>query len=112
MRSKNFLISLSVVAAIALWINWDLIETKARYAIADAAGNAVVSDLARAVAGNNNRGLAAAELITLPITTEEVSPGIFRASGVGNSYVLTTSEGNVVFDTGLIIQASEQIDQL
>ena len=112
MRSKNFLISLSVVAAIALWLNWDGIETKARYAIADAAGNAVVSTLTRAVAGNNDRGLAAAELITLPITSEEVSPGIFRASGVGNSYVLTTSEGNVVFDTGLIIQASEQIDQL
>jgi hypothetical protein len=50
MRSKNFLISLSVVAAIALWLNWDGIETKARYAIADAAGNAAVSTLTRAVA--------------------------------------------------------------
>ena len=64
------------------------------------------------VADNNARGLAAAELITLPIEVDEVAPGVFRASGVGNTFVITTSEGNVIFDTGLVIQASEQIRKL
>jgi glyoxylase-like metal-dependent hydrolase (beta-lactamase superfamily II) len=64
------------------------------------------------VAENTGRGLAAAELITLPISVTEVASGIFQASGVGNSFALTTPDGNVIFDTGLIIQSSEQVAKL
>jgi alkyl sulfatase BDS1-like metallo-beta-lactamase superfamily hydrolase len=64
------------------------------------------------LAENNGRGLAAAELITLPIYVTEVASGIFQASGVGNSFALTTRDGNVIFDTGLIIQSSEQVAKL
>ena len=31
---------------------------------------------------------------------------------MGNSFAIETSEGSVIFDTGLIIQASEQIAKL
>ena len=112
MRAKNLLISLGVLTAVGLWINWDIVETSARDSIASAAGKAAVANLSGVVAGNNTRGLAAAELITLPVEVDEVSHGIFRASGVRNTFVIVTSAGNVVFDTGLIIQASEQIRKL
>ena len=112
MRSRNLLITLGVLVAVLVLPDLDALKSKARQTIASAAGKAAVTNMSGVVAENNARGLAAAELITLPIEVDEVAPGVFRASGVGNTFVITTSEGNVVFDTGLVIQASEQIRQL
>ena len=112
MRPRNLLITLSVLVAVMVLPNLDSLLTKARQTIVSAAGKAAVTNMSGVVAQNNARGLAAAELITLPIEVDEVAPGIFRASGVGNTFVITTAAGNVVFDTGLVIQASEQIRQL
>jgi glyoxylase-like metal-dependent hydrolase (beta-lactamase superfamily II) len=112
MRPRNLVITLSVVVAVLVLPNLDVLQSKARQTIASAAGKAAVTNMSGVVADNNARGLAAAELITLPIEVDEVAPGVFRASGVGNTFVITTSEGNVIFDTGLVIQASEQIRQL
>ena len=112
MQRKNLLITLSVIAAVLVLPNLDRLQSKARQTIASAAGKAAVANMSGLVAENNARGLAAAELITLPIAVSEVTPGIFQASGVGNSFAIKTSEGSVIFDTGLIIQASEQIEKL
>jgi glyoxylase-like metal-dependent hydrolase (beta-lactamase superfamily II) len=112
MRPRNLLITLGVLVAVLVLPNLDALQSKARQTIASAAGKAAVTNMSGVVAENNARGLAAAELIALPIKVEEVTPGVFRASGVGNTFVITTSEGNVIFDTGLVIQASEQIRQL
>jgi glyoxylase-like metal-dependent hydrolase (beta-lactamase superfamily II) len=112
MRPRNLLITLGVLVAILVLANLDALQSKARQTIASAAGKAAVTNMSGVVADNNARGLAAAELITLPIEVDEVVPGVFRASGVGNTFVITTSEGNVIFDTGLVIQASEQIRKL
>ncbi len=112
MRARHLLIILGVVVAVLVLPNLDALQSKARQTIASAAGKAAVTNMSGVVADNNTRGIAAAELITLPIEVDEVAPGVFRASGVGNTFVITTSEGNVIFDTGLVIQASEQIRQL
>ena len=112
MRARHLLIILGVVVAVLVLPNLDALQNKARQTIASAAGKAAVTNMSGVVSDNNARGIAAAELITLPIEVDEVTPGVFRASGVGNTFVITTSEGNVIFDTGLVIQASEQIRQL
>jgi glyoxylase-like metal-dependent hydrolase (beta-lactamase superfamily II) len=112
MRARHLLIILGVVVAVLVLPNLDALQNKARQTIASAAGKAAVTNMSGVVSDNNARGIAAAELITLPIEVDEVAPGVFRASGVGNTFVITTSEGNVIFDTGLVIQASEQIRQL
>ena len=112
MQPRNLLITLGVLVAVWVLPNLDALQSKARQTIASAAGKAAVTNMSGVVAENNARGLAAAELITLPIEVDEVAPGVFRASGVGNTFVITTAEGNVIFDTGLVIQASEQIRQL
>ena len=112
MRARHLLIILGVVVAVLVLPNLDALQNKARQTIASAAGKAAVTNMSGVVSDNNARGIAAAELITLPIEVDEVAPGVFRASGVGNTFVITTSEGNVILDTGLVIQASEQIRQL
>ena len=116
MQRKNLLITLGVLAlilaAVLVLPNLDRLQSKARQTIASAAGKAAVANMSGVVAENNARGLAAAELITLPIAVSEVAPGIFQASGVGNSFAIKTGEGSVIFDTGLIIQGSEQIAKL
>ena len=80
MRPRNLLITLSVVVAVLVLPNLDALQSKARQTIASAAGKAAVTNMSGVVSDNNARGLAAAELITLPIEVDEVAPGVFRAS--------------------------------
>ena len=44
----------------------------------------------------------------IPITVEELQPNVYRATGVANSFLIRTSEGNVLFDGGLGTQAAKQ----
>ena len=112
MRRRNLLVSLGAIALIAAVIGRNTLEQSVRETVTRLAGQAAVSNMSSLLAENNGRGLAAAELITLPIYVTEVASGIFQASGVGNSFALTTRDGNVIFDTGLIIQSSEQVAKL
>lgn len=112
MRRRNLLIGLGVIALSLVLFGRDAFEQKARDTIARAAGKAAIANMSSILTDNNARGLAAAELITIPITITEVAPDIFQASGVGNSFAIKTREGSVIFDTGLIIQASDQITML
>jgi alkyl sulfatase BDS1-like metallo-beta-lactamase superfamily hydrolase len=112
MRRRNLLVSLGAIALIAAVMGRNTLEQSVRETVTRLAGQAAVSNMSSLLAENNGRGLAAAELITLPIYVTEVASGIFQASGVGNSFALTTRDGNVIFDTGLIIQSSEQVAKL
>ena len=44
----------------------------------------------------------------IEIVVDQFQDNIFRASGVGNSFLIKTSEGNVLFDGGLPTQAARQ----
>lgn len=44
----------------------------------------------------------------IPVEVEEVRENIFKASGVGNTFLIKTPEGNVLFDTGLGTQGARQ----
>ncbi|MGB0907973.1 MAG: hypothetical protein ACPGVT_10810, partial [Maricaulaceae bacterium] len=55
------------------------------------------------------KGSVAAEFINIPIQAREISSGIFQATGVGNAHLITTPEGDVLFDTGLATQVPKQI---
>lgn len=57
-------------------------------------------------------GSVAAEFINIPIEAREISGGIWQATGVGNAHVITTSEGAVMFDTGLATQVPKQMKVL
>ena len=55
---------------------------------------------------------SAAELIQRPIETVEIGENVHLATGVGNVIMITTSEGNVLFDSGLVLQTPQQLDAL
>ncbi|MEP3890610.1 MAG: MBL fold metallo-hydrolase [Hellea sp.] len=58
------------------------------------------------------KGSVAAEFINIPIVAREISSGIWQATGVANAHIISTSEGNVLFDTGLSTQVPKQIKAL
>jgi len=60
----------------------------------------------------NAKGSVAAEFINIPIEAREIAPDIIQVTGVGNTHVIQTSEGDIMFDTGLSIQAAKQMSAL
>jgi len=58
------------------------------------------------------KGGIAANFDKIPIEAREIADGVYQATGVGNTYLISTSEGHVLFDTGLAYQAKDQIDAL
>lgn len=54
----------------------------------------------------------ASDLHNVPVEVVKINDFIFQARGVANAFLISTSEGNVLFDSGLVIQASKQRDLL
>jgi len=48
----------------------------------------------------------------VPIEAREISDGIWQATGVGNTHLITTSGKDVLFDTGLATQVPKQMKAL
>ncbi|EJW20443.1 alkyl sulfatase-like hydrolase [alpha proteobacterium IMCC14465] len=57
----------------------------------------------------NGSTSVAAEFINFPIEATEVAKGVIRVTGIGNIYMVPTDAGNVLFDTGLVMQVPKQI---
>ena len=51
---------------------------------------------------------SAVDLIKRKIEVKKLADNVFYATGVGNVMLISTEEGNVIFDTGLSIQAAAQ----
>jgi len=58
------------------------------------------------------KGSVAAEFINIPIVAREISENIWQATGVANAHLISTPEGDVLFDTGLATQVPKQIKAL
>ena len=101
------LVSLGVVALVVFG---DRIQRDVRHFLVGELGDVAVARMQRLAADDDSDHMAAAEMITLPILVSEPAPGIFAASGVGNTFVIRTDDGDIIFDTGLIIQAAKQYD--
>jgi len=41
----------------------------------------------------------------IPVTVRELAPNIYQTTGIANAHMITTTAGNVMFDTGISIQA-------
>jgi alkyl sulfatase BDS1-like metallo-beta-lactamase superfamily hydrolase len=49
---------------------------------------------------------------TIPIEVVNIADGVHQVMGIANTHIISTSEGNVMFDTGISLQAAEQIKKL
>ena len=45
----------------------------------------------------------------IPIEVRELSDDIYQASGIANTHMIVTDDGNVLFDSGISIQAAQQL---
>lgn len=73
---------------------------------AEVAGD-LASRVVAARAGENGGGHSS-DFIKIPIEVRKLGDAIYQARGVGNTHVIATSEGHVVYDTGLATQAAKQ----
>ena len=106
-----------VLAVLAVGISWlyldknaavDLKKSarlKAMEVVGDVAAKRLASD---EVAGEGTHG-SAVDMIKRPIEVRKISDNVFYATGVANTVMVTTPAGNVVFDTGLVIQSAKQL---
>lgn len=109
------LFCIAVVCAGALWIYFDEDVARKLKQEAEIQSMAVIGDVATkrlaSASGEGTHG-AAVDLIKRPIEVREVAENIHYATGVGNTIMITTSEGVVLFDTGLVIQSANQLQIL
>ncbi len=53
-------------------------------------------------------GAHSRDFISIPVEVRKLADDVYQARGVGNTHLIATPEGHVVFDTGLAIQAAKQ----
>jgi alkyl sulfatase BDS1-like metallo-beta-lactamase superfamily hydrolase len=68
-------------------------------------GEAAVARMGAAGGDGNDR---AVDFIKTPIEARQLGENIWQATGVANTHLITTPEGNVLFDTGLSLQVPKQ----
>ncbi|MCZ6828011.1 MAG: MBL fold metallo-hydrolase, partial [Gammaproteobacteria bacterium] len=89
-----------VVVAGYLSVGGKNIKKAATLASMEVIGNIAMRSMPDDAAGGFHR---------IPIEVTELADGIYQATGIANTHMITTSEGNVLFDTGIAIQTAKQL---
>jgi len=112
---KILLFSLAVLLASATWFYLDEdagkgFKKQAQLVALDAIGDAATKRLG----GGDSEAThgSSVDLIKRPIEVRQLADNVYQATGVGNVMMVTTSEGNVIFDTGLVLQTAKQLKAL
>jgi alkyl sulfatase BDS1-like metallo-beta-lactamase superfamily hydrolase len=114
---RILLIVMVVLIAGGLWLYLDEDAGKGLKKEAELRTMEVIGDAAaRRLAQSGSQGEAthgsAVDLIQRPIEVRKVTDNVHYATGVGNTIMVTTSEGNVLLDTGLVLQSAKQLRAL
>ena len=113
---KILIIAAAVLVAGGLWLYLDEdaakgLKKEAQLAALDAIGDAATKQLGGGEDSGATHG-SAVELVKRPIEVVQVAENVYYATGVGNVIMITTDEGNVIFDTGLVLQTPKQLKAL
>lgn len=103
-----------VVAGTWFYLDEDVgrnVKKKAQLAALDVIGDAATRRVGDQDGSQSTHG-SAVELINRPIEVVKLADNVHMATGVGNVMMITTSEGNVIFDTGLLLQTPKQLEAL
>ena len=110
---RKIVVAVLVLGGLGLW--WfsstdsaQGVRKQAQLATMEMIGDAAAQ---RMGAGNPEQSThgSAVDLIQRPIEIRSIADNVHYATGVGNVFLITTSEGNVVFDTGLVLQSAKQM---
>jgi len=109
---KGPLAIIVVVVVLVLWMfSGGDVKKEAQLKTLEVIGDIAAKKMEGDAGGEVTHG-SAVDMIRRPIETKEIADGIFMATGVGNTFMITTDEGNVIFDTGLVLQSAKQIKLL
>lgn len=100
------LIVIALIAGAWFYLNGsggDSIKKKAQLKTAEVIGNIAQRNMPSDVAGGFHN---------IPIELHTLADNVYQASGIANTHLITTSEGSVLFDSGISIQAAKQIKVL
>ncbi len=89
-----------VVVGVYLSIGGEDIKKAATLKSMEVVGNIATRSMPDDVAGGFHN---------IPVEIKELAPGIYQATGIANTHMITTSEGNVLYDTGIAIQAAKHV---
>lgn len=116
-RQSGFVARLMLVAfgllalgGLFLWLDMDSaqLRKKAQLKALD-----VINEVAtqRMDTGEGTHG-SAVDLINRPVEVRPIADNIYYATGVANTAMIVTDEGNVIVDTGLVLQVPKQMKAL
>jgi alkyl sulfatase BDS1-like metallo-beta-lactamase superfamily hydrolase len=113
---RSLLVVLAVVAVSVIWLLMDEdagkgLKRQAELKTLEVIGDAATRRLDFGDEGEGTHG-SAVDLIKRPIEVRQVADNVYYATGVGNTIMITTQEGNVIFDTGLVLQVARQLQAL
>ena len=85
------------------------IKREAQIRALETIGDAAAERMAASGSDGEATHGSAVDLIERPIEVRKVADNVYYATGVGNTVMVTTDDGVVIFDTGLIIQSAKQL---
>ena len=83
------------------------LERRALEKVGDLAAEQMASASAGGDSGRDGKNHSR-DFFSIPIEVRQLADNVYQARGVGNTQMVVTSEGLVIYDTGLSIQAAKQ----
>jgi len=113
--ARILLVAFGLIALVGLFLWLDMgsgdLRKKAELKALDVIGDAATERMNFGDSGEGTHG-SAVDLIKRPIEVRQIADNVYYATGVGNTMMIITDEGNVLFDTGLVLQVPKQMKAL
>lgn len=111
---RTLLIVLAIVIAVLVLFVIDDdagqdIKKQAKLKTMEAIGDAAAKQLAKSGGDGVESHGSAVDMIQRPIEIRKIADDIYYATGVGNTIMIDTDEGVVIYDTGLVLQSAKQL---
>jgi alkyl sulfatase BDS1-like metallo-beta-lactamase superfamily hydrolase len=111
---KMILLVIALVVLVLVWLMLDEnagkgLKKQARLKGMEMIGDIAASRLAGMDGADGETHGSAVDMVKRPIEVRKVSDNVYYATGVANTIMITTNEGNVLLDTGLALQAAKQL---
>ena len=112
----QLLVVLVVIVAVAVWFatNDDVgkgVKKQTKLKTMEMIGDAAAKQMGKSDGdeeGVESHG-SAVDMIARPIEVRKIADNIYYATGVGNTIMINTDEGVVIYDTGLVLQSAKQL---
>ncbi len=91
-----------LLVAVGVWllVGGEEVKKAVTLKTMEVVGNIAIRSMPDDVAGGFHK---------IPVEVKALAPDVYQASGIANTHMIVTSEGNVLFDTGIAIQAAQHV---